>query len=181
LVAFVESVGVTGLTVKHSVELESDDPPRSLGLVAVNSARQQYRPASVSVMLLEVTFPFPVTVLLPASAPPLVQRSVELVAVGPQRWNATEPLKVDVPLTVSSAVSLTVTELGFVVDVGGRLTLPFFPALGVVTSVDPQLPKFPSAKSCSTEVPDCDDRVLRRTLEKQALAKPSPVRSRPPS
>jgi hypothetical protein len=46
---------------------------------------------------------------------------------------------------------------------------------------DVQEPNEPIAKSCSAEVPDGDERVFSRTVEKQASPKPSPVRSRPPS
>jgi hypothetical protein len=40
--------GVTGLTVKHSVALESEDPLMPLAVSPLKTARQQYRPADVT-------------------------------------------------------------------------------------------------------------------------------------
>ena len=46
--AEVERLGVTGLTVKHSVALESDEPGMPFAESPVHVARQQYRPAEVT-------------------------------------------------------------------------------------------------------------------------------------
>ena len=46
--AVVASVGVTGLTVKHSVAVESVEPGMPLAESPLKIARQQYRPAEVT-------------------------------------------------------------------------------------------------------------------------------------
>jgi hypothetical protein len=46
--ALVESVGSTGMTVKHSVADESLEPPMPLAESPLKVARQQYRPVEVT-------------------------------------------------------------------------------------------------------------------------------------
>src|SRR2546425_9669819 len=169
--ACVVSFGVTGVTVKHSVALLSEAFGTPV-VVDVKSPRQQYRPTDVTVAAVEtmgcgvalVTF-----CVAPMCVPPVLQVPV---AIGPQRKKSTVPLHVETPVTVSVAESVTETE-----------PVPIENALpdGVVTIWDPHWPKRPRTKSLSVASPDCEDRVLRRKLRKQAPPKPSPVRSRPPS
>src|SRR5262245_28468870 len=95
--AVVGSDGVTGLTVKHSVEAES----LASGIPCVpdvKSARQQYLPIAVIVAAAERTgcVVALVTVCVSTVVPPVVQVSVAF-AIGPQRLKTSEPVQIPAP------------------------------------------------------------------------------------
>src|SRR5206468_11978230 len=109
---------------------------RSAGEMAVNVARQQYRPATEIVaaserMGLVVVWSTGIPAAAPTCVPPLLQLPV---AIGPQRKNLTVPDHVVGPVTVRLAESFTWTEPPGGIDVGGGLVPS--PAFGVVTMLD---------------------------------------------
>src|SRR5438094_3945571 len=159
--AVVDRVGVTGLTLKHSVVvlspvgLGSDDPGTPAVSSAANTARQQYRPAEVSVTASDRTvLGLEVTALaVPTWVPPVAQLLVEVRSRGPHKENVTDELKLAMPFTVIRAESLTwidppLAVVGIVNPAAGMsdtVSLPALYCFGVVTVVDSHLPMVPSA------------------------------------
>jgi len=158
----------------HSLALLSDDEGMPGGSEAEKSARQQYRPASVIVIVSETTVPFVVNDFEPAATPPELQRVVESAANGPQRWNWTVPVKEATPLTVTAALSVTAIVALAGIGVGK-------PIDGVVTVDEVHSPIWPWAKSNSVAVGDCEERVSPMKTLKQCPPRFDFVRFSPPS
>src|SRR3954466_1959098 len=119
--------------------------------------------------------------------PPLTQLvAVTLRSVGPHRVNATLPVHVVTPPTVTTAWSRTVTE-PVPIETSGTLLLllslmaPPAPVWGVVVMPDEQSPKLPRTKSLRTAVVDCDERVSEATEAKHSPPRLSELRFTPPS
>src|SRR5262245_8137786 len=111
--------------------------------------------------------PFAWTGFVPSRAtavPPVVQVPL---AIGPQRWNESVPLKLPVPPTSRSALSVTCTEPDPIETSGIPLLLlsdrsapAAFP--GVVVRPELQDSNFPSRKSFSCAPIDGEERVSAR-------------------
>src|SRR5262249_135606 len=127
-----------GVTVKHSPVVSSFDGGTPAFESPLNSARQQYRPTSVTATGTDGYVPPAVMVcVVPTWSPPEVQL-VPAATAGPQMKNFSVALNVLMPVTVMSALSLTLTagcpEAGICAVV----------MLGVVTVVDVHSPSVPS-------------------------------------
>src|SRR6478736_6109859 len=101
--AVVDSVGVTGVTVKHSPALESFEPGMLFAASPENSARQQYRPAEVTHALGESTvtgYDAPLRLVGPMWVPPVSHVPESFL----QSQKSTEPPGVALPpVTLTSA------------------------------------------------------------------------------
>src|SRR5439155_10844215 len=179
--AAVASVGVTGLTVKHSLGLVA---PLSVASPSpdvpdVKVPRQQYRPTEVTVAAAERTGMVVELLTGPEliEVPPLTQLSVSL---GPHRKKDSVPFQVEMPLTVRLAESLTETE-PVPIERPPAGIVPPLPSLAVVTRPDSHLPKELTTKSLSVAVVEVEERVSATMLEKHSPARPRVDRLMPAS
>jgi hypothetical protein len=147
-------------------------------VVLVNSARQQYWPAALTVAGGEITSPLVDTLFDPTSTPPVAHVAVvDVASSGPHRWNWMVPLNSATPVTVRFALS--VTEIWALFGSVGIGNGPAF--VGVVVSVVSHLPNPPSTKSFRVAVGEVDARDSAATAAKHVFPRPSSVRLTPPS
>src|SRR5207245_758320 len=118
----------------------------------------------------------------PICTPPVSHSVVDDALNGPQRWNVTDPLNVETPVTSTSALSLTssVPEVGIVSPSAGMGVVPS-DSTGVVFVVDVHSPSAPRSKSNSVAVGDCEERVSPMKTLKHLPASLDFVRLSPPS
>ena len=102
------------------------------------------------------------------------------VGIGPQRKKDTDPLQVEMPLTVSVAESLTETEPVPIDRPPPGIGFPF-PSLAMVAMPDSHLPKELTTKSLSVAVVEVEERVSATMLEKHSPARPRVDRLMPAS
>src|SRR5919202_1617464 len=106
----------------------------------------------------------------PIALPPVAHPSAELS--GPHSENCRLPAQVVVPETFTVAWSVASTDPVPIESPPSGMALPSL-SLGVVVTLEPQLPKPPRTKSFSTAVVDVDDRVSDATDAKHRLPRPS--------
>ena len=122
-------------------------------------ARQQYLPADVIVAAGESTVlaawltgtgTFGAAVTSVPTLPPRAVTRSRVDIGGPQSQNLTVPLHVVMPVTVTTASSLTVIDPAVVIDSPPAGMLAPAPSFGVVRRLEPQSWKLFSAKSSAT-------------------------------
>src|SRR6266853_4980277 len=120
------------------------------------------------------------TLIDPIEVPPLLQDGWAARSAGPQRKNATEPVQIDTPFTVTAARSCTCSEPVPIETEACVMSLPV-ESCGVVFTPDWQLPSCPRTKLLSTALVEVDERLSASVLAKHSFPRPKFERSMPPS
>jgi hypothetical protein len=139
-------------------------------------------PTLVTLAVGDVTVAVPLLPLTPTGDPIGVPPLTQLIAGLKQSENWTVPPKIEAPVTVIVAVSLSLSEeaLGEDTAVVGIGFVPLW--LGVVTVLDLQPPKPPRTKLFRTALVDVDERLSASVLAKHSPARPGKSeRLMPPS
>ena len=130
----------------------------------------------------DVTVAVPLLPLTATGDPIVVPSLTQLTAGLKQSENWTVPPKLEIPVTVIVAESVSLSEdaLGAEAAVVGICLAPLW--LGVVTVFEPQAPKFSRTKLFSTALVEVDERLSASVLAKHSAASPGNAeRLMPPS
>src|SRR6266849_10776315 len=116
----------------------------------------------------DVTVAVPLLPLTPTGDPIGLPPLTQLVAGLKQSENWTVPPKLEIPVTVIVAESVSLSEEGETAAVVGICLAPLW--LGVVTVFEPQAPKFSRTKLFSVALVEVDERLSASVLAKHSFA-----------